>query len=118
MNDHTSDPNTEQITIWRNLLDAFGQLRAAWDAAAEAQHEADAGAGPAALKMPEALVLSFSRAGSEVADALAGVAAVLANQSGQSDVFGETAETQRQARDLWSRSHERVAEEAGENSST
>ncbi|GAB3294338.1 hypothetical protein [Parasphingorhabdus pacifica] len=109
MKDHTSDPNTEQITIWRNLLDSFGQLSAAWGAAAEAQQEADAGKGPAAHQLPESLVVSFSRAGMEVADALAGVATVLSHQSKQSDWFDETAEAMRAARDSWTQSHDAAA---------
>lgn len=56
-------PNTGQITVWRNLLDAFGQLSAAWAAARDAQREAEAGEGPGSLTMPSDLISSFARTG-------------------------------------------------------
>jgi hypothetical protein len=106
MNPHAPEPNTEQITIWRNLLDAFAQLSAAWEAAAEAQRAAEAGKGPGAIAMPPDLIISFSRASREGADTLAGVAAVLSQQSGKTDQFSEVAELQRAARDAWAHAHD------------
>ncbi len=106
MNDQTTDPNTEQITVWRNLLDAFGQLSAAWDAAGKAQQEAESGSGPDALGVPESLVAAFARAGEETADTLVGIASVLSQQEGNTEPFAELAESQRRTRDQWARAHE------------
>lgn len=105
-----SDPNTEQITVWRNLLDAFSQLSAAWEAAEEAQRTAGGGRGPGALRMPESLISSFVRAGEESADALTGVATVLSYQPGLDtdntpQRFTDIAEAQRLARDQWREAH-------------
>lgn len=97
----TSEPNTAQVTVWRNLLDAYAQLSAAWQAAADAQQTATAGEGPGALDMPESLVTSFARAGGEAAEALTATATVLANQGPEPERFTELAETQRAARDQW-----------------
>ncbi len=111
MNDHSPEPNTEQITVWRNLLDAFGQLSAAWEAAREAQSAAGAGSGPAESYLPESLVASFARAGQETAETLTGVAEVLHRQGedGDSAPFADVLETQRTARDRWSTAHDAIS---------
>ena len=105
------EPNTEQITIWRNLLDSFAQLSAAWQAAEQAQRTAEQGAGPGTLQMPDSLVTSFSRAGSEASDALSGVAAVLSRQTGNDETFEGVAESQREARDAWVAAHSALSDE-------
>ncbi len=101
MSDPTTDPNIEQITIWRNLLDAFAELSAAWDAAAQAQQDATPGRGPSGLAMPRSLIASFGRAGEQGSDALAGLATVLAQQGEDYAVFGDVADAERIARDQW-----------------
>ncbi len=78
MTDEENTPNTAQITMWRNLLDAFGQLSAAWAAAHDAQKGAEAGEGPGTLTMPSDLIVAFTRAGEGGAEALSGLATVLA----------------------------------------
>lgn len=108
MSDPTTDPNVEQITVWRNLLDAFAELSAAWDAAAKAQQAAEPGEGPTGLAMPQSLVASFGRAGQEGADALAGLATVLAQQGGDTAAFGDVADAQRTARDQWSTARQQL----------
>lgn len=109
MTERTPEPNTDQITVWRNLLDAFGQLSAAWEAAGQAQRASEAGSGPGAMQMPESLVNSFARAGEEAADTLTGVATVLSNQQGATRTFAEVARSQSAARDQWTAAHESLA---------
>ena len=102
------EPNTEQITIWRNLLDAFGQLSSAWESAAEAQRDAAAGQGPGTLRLPEELVVAFTHAGARGAEALAGVADVLAMQESSAS-FGGVADAQRTAHTAWLQAHRAVS---------
>lgn len=99
----TPEPDTEQITAWRNLLDSFAQLSAAWQAAEETSPDRP---GP----MPEPLATSFSRAGAEAADALAGVAAELARQTGNATTFDQVADSQRRARDAWRAAHDSLSD--------
>lgn len=98
-------PNTAQITVWRNLLDAFGQLSAAWAAARDAQGLAQAGEGPAGMGMPGDLITSFARAGEGGSEALAGLAEVLAHQRRSGTTFDQVVETQAQAHQEWVRAH-------------
>lgn len=113
MQDYTSDPNVEQITVWRNLLDAFAELTAAWETASRAQEQSEPGEGPGGLAMPRSLVGSFARAGQEGADALAGLATVLAQQGDAQDAFGDVADAQRAARDQWQAARQRLHEQDG-----
>ena len=93
MTDVSSEPNTEQLTIWRNLLDAFGQLSSAWDTAEQAQQQlADA-------TVPEELVAAFAYAAARGAEALSGAADVLAAQN--AEAFDAVAEAQRAAGKAW-----------------
>lgn len=104
----TYEPNVEQLTAWRNLLDAFGQLSAAWDAASESEvkilgeHEGDV------RDLPEDLVVAFAHAGVRGTEVLAGVARVLATQQG-SEAFEAVADLQRQAHQRWSDAHSAVS---------
>ncbi|QUH03476.1 hypothetical protein HUO13_24010 [Saccharopolyspora erythraea] len=99
MSDVTPEPNTEQITVWRNLLDAFAQLSSAWDTAAEVQEQAAEDQGPGTTRMPAELVTAFFNAGTRGAEALTGVANVLADQP---DVQAEAvADAQRRAHGAW-----------------
>lgn len=63
MNDNEQAPTTAQVTVWRNLLDAFGQLNSASESAKDAQAQHNAGDGPASLSLPSDLVTTFARAG-------------------------------------------------------
>lgn len=101
------EPNTDQLTMWRNLLDAFGQLSAAWETAADVQKQAGPGHGPGTLHIPEELITAFARAGNRGAEALAGLAEVLNNQHGVY-AFDEVASTQEHAAQAWSAAHEQV----------
>lgn len=109
MTDEENTPNTGQITVWRNLLDAFGQLSAAWAAAHDAHFEAEAGQGPGSLTMPSELITSFARAGEGGAEALSGLAQVLAHQRNSGDEFARVEETQRKAYEEWSTAHDSVS---------
>jgi hypothetical protein len=116
MSEDSETPNTAQITVWRNLLDAFGQLSAAWAAARDAQRGADEGEGPASLGMPDDLVTSFTRAGQEAAESLSELAAVLARQqdneaeAAQGATFDEVSEAARTAAQHWAAAHEHRSE--------
>ncbi len=115
MSDLTPQPDTEQVTVWRNLLDACGQLSAAWDevsasqlpAAGEASRATD---GEAVPELPKELVTALTRAGEECAEALAGMAAVLAGQPGSAQRVSDLASSQRQAYQEWSNVHRAMAE--------
>ena len=99
----TSAPNTIQIMAWRGLLDAFGQLSAAWEAAGQAQKAADPGAGPGAMQMPDQLVSAFALACRDTAGMLTTVADVLSHQRAEPQAFAEVLQSQRAAREAWER---------------
>lgn len=102
----TSAPNTIQIMAWRGLLDAFGQLNAAWETAGQAQKAADPGAGPGAIRMPDKLVSSFALACRDTAGVLTTIAEVLSHQQAEPEAFAEVLESQRAARVAWERAQE------------
>lgn len=99
MSDVSPEPNVEQVTVWRNLLDALGQLSSAWEGAVDAESGAARGEGPGAA-LPDDLVTAFALAGSRGAVALAGIADALAAQE-HGEAFAEVAETQRHAQRAW-----------------
>ncbi|MGH3449927.1 MAG: hypothetical protein ACRDQW_04210 [Haloechinothrix sp.] len=105
MTEEENTPNTAQITMWRNLLDAFGQLSAAWSAAHDAQELAHAGEGPGSLTIPSDLIVAFARAGESGAESLAGLAGVLAHQHESGHEFDEVEQTQRRAWEQWTAAH-------------
>lgn len=112
MSEQRPDPNTVQVTAWRNVLDAFAQLSAAWQAASEAQRASGDEPGPGNSNMPEPLMLSFARAGEETATVLTAIASVLAQQPTAPPEFGEIAEAQRTARARWRAGHARLEDSA------
>ncbi|MEU6127678.1 hypothetical protein ABZ805_00760 [Saccharopolyspora sp. NPDC047091] len=97
------EPTTEQLTAWRNLLDAFAQVSASWDAAVAIDREAGPGEGPAS-SVPEPLHASFARAAAETSDVLAGIADALGDGE-RAGTFAEVDRAQRAARDAWSSAH-------------
>ncbi|GAA3365218.1 hypothetical protein [Saccharopolyspora gregorii] len=97
------EPTTEQITAWRNLLDAFAQVSASWDAAVAIDRDAGPDEGPTS-SVPEPLHASFARAAAETSDVLTGIAEALAEHEADG-TFAEVARTQRAARDAWSSAH-------------
>lgn len=109
----TSAPNTIQIMAWRGLLDAFGQLSAAWEAAGQAQRAAGPGAGPGAMQMPDQLVSSFALVCADTADVLTTIAEVLSHQKAEPEAFAEVAESQRAAREAWERAMQVLREGRG-----
>jgi hypothetical protein len=111
MRDETQ--SVEQITLWRNLLDAFGQLSAAWEIAEQAQRTASAGSGPGALHMPREVVHAFTRAGNAGAQALVGLAEVLGNQHGNHDIFSPALDALRSAQRHWATAYTTISS-AGE----
>ncbi len=100
MEDSTSEVKTEQIAIWRNLLDAFGQLSSAWDTAVEAQRQAPQGQGPGAGTLPDDLVAAFTLAATRGSEALTGIAEMLAAQSSNEEIEA-TVQAQRAASQHW-----------------
>lgn len=98
MSDASPDPNVEQVTVWRNVLDALGQLSSSWEGAVAAEANADRGQGPGSL--PDDLVTAFLLAGERGAEALEGIAEALATQA-PGAAFAEVAEAQRHARQAW-----------------
>jgi hypothetical protein len=112
---HENTQSVEQITLWRNLLDAFGQLSAAWEIAEQAQRTADAGAGPGALHMPREVVLAFTRAGNAGAQALAGLAEVLGNQHGNQKLFSPALDASNTAQQHWATAHTTISADAAEH---
>lgn len=99
-------PNTVQIMAWRGLLDAFGQLSAAWSTAGQAQQAADPGTGPGTPEMPDELVSAFTSVCRDTADVLTGIAAVLSRQKTDPEPFAEVLASQRAARGSWERAQE------------
>ncbi|GAA5123458.1 hypothetical protein [Haloechinothrix salitolerans] len=101
MTDDSTTPNTAQITVWRNLLDAFSQLSAAWETARDAQQNVSAKAGPGGGDIPADLVTSFARAGTRTSEALTGLADVLSRQP-DGERFAEVRDSQQKAHKAWS----------------
>jgi hypothetical protein len=101
--------NVDQVTIWRNLLDAFAQLDSTWEIAAQAQQEAEPGAGPGALHMPAEMVAAFAHAGHRGARVLQGVAQVLASQHAEAE-FSPVRQAAEAAEQQWERARSAVAE--------
>lgn len=108
MTDETTTPNTAQITVWRNLLDAFAQLSAAWEAARESEENAADNAGPGSTELPADLVTAFARAGTRSSAALTGLADVLFQQS-EGERFTRVRDCQREAHKEWSSAHDQAA---------
>lgn len=104
-------PNTIQIMAWRGLLDAFGQLSAAWEAAGQAQRAADPGAGPGSMQMPDQLVSSFALVCRDTADVLTTIAEVLSHQRAEPEAFAEVVASQRAAREAWDRAKQALKEQ-------
>lgn len=106
MSERTPDPDVEQLTIWRNVLDALGQLDAAWGSVAASSEDSEGGAGSLA-RFPDGLVLALTHAGMKGSQALAGIAEALNERSGQD--FSEVAEAQADVEALWNAVHARVS---------
>ncbi len=101
-NDSTT-PNTAQITVWRNLLDAFSQLSASWETARESRQNASADDPPCG-DLPADLVTAFARAGTRASEALTGLADVLSREP-DGERFAQVRESQRKAHKDWSAAH-------------
>lgn len=104
MTDDSTTPNTAQITVWRNLLDAFSQLSAAWETARDAQQNESDEAGPGGGHIPAELVTAFARAGTRTSEALTGLADVLTHQQ-DGQQFAQVKESQQKAHKDWSAAH-------------
>lgn len=101
MSDQTPEPDVEQLTIWRNVLDALGQLNAAWENAVDSSaQEAQDGAGAGSLpRFPDELVVSLANAGAKGARALTGIADALDERSDHD--FSEVVGSQRDVEAKW-----------------
>lgn len=107
MENEAETPSTPQITVWRNLLDAFGQLSAAWEAVRDAEAEAVTSLEAEAAMMPgEADVeVAFARAGEQTSEALAGLAGILHNHGRDGNPFGHVASAELAAHQKWAAAH-------------
>jgi hypothetical protein len=94
MSESVEEPSIEQLTVWRNLLDAFGQLDAAWSVAAHARQQPDA------LHMPDYTVTALTNAGHRGARALHGLAQLLVDHYG-SEVFEPAVQACETAEQQW-----------------
>lgn len=105
MSEQTPDPDIEQLTVWRNVLDALGQLDAAWESVAASSEDGEGGAG-SLPRFPEGLVLALTNAGMKGSQALAGIADALNDRSGQD--FSEVTEAQAEVAACWNAVQTRV----------
>lgn len=92
-------PPVDEISGWRELLDGLGQLTVAWYGI-ERGRDAESGA----TRLPPELQVSLTRAGQQAAEALAGLAELLAEQGGDS-----ASPAHRQAAQQWAEAHRRAA---------
>jgi hypothetical protein len=90
------EPDVEQLTVWRNLLDALGQLSSAWDAAEDLADALES----EAVGLPDEMVIALACAGVHGAEALHGVARVLASGP-RPHKFAAVADSQRRAQQQW-----------------
>lgn len=93
-------PGVEEMTTWRSLLDGLGQAVVGWDAVQ------DRLAGGEPVRLPPAVVESLARAGQESAEALAGLADLLAGTDDPGDGVRDAAVAQRAAAQAWARARE------------
>ncbi len=94
-------PPVDEISGWRELLDGLGQVTVAWQAI-EQSRTAEAGA----VRLPSELVVSLTRAGQQAAEALAGLAGLIAEQEGDS---ASPVDAQQAAAQRWAEAHGRAA---------
>lgn len=106
MSEQTPEPDIEQLTIWRNVLDALGQLDAAWGNVAASSEDSGGGAG-SLPRFPDGLVLALTNAGMKGSQALAGIAEALNERSGQD--FSEVTEAQADVAARWNAVRARVS---------
>lgn len=93
---YTPEKTTNQLVVWRSLIDALELLEAAWQKAQPA--------GPrmqASSQLPANVVMTLAEAGAHGARALAGVADVLADQFDTGGAFRELALAQQRVADIW-----------------
>lgn len=92
-------PPVDEISGWRELLDGMGQLTVAWQAIEQGRKEE-------AVRLPPELMVSLTRAGRQAAEALAGLAELIAEQGGSSS---SPVDAQREAAQRWGEAHDRAA---------
>lgn len=107
MSDQTPEPDIEQLTVWRNVLDALGQLNTAWESAVDSSGEGEGGGG-SLPRFPDELVTSLANAGMKGAQALTGIAGALDERSGHD--FSEVVESQAEVEDRWNAVRDQVVE--------
>ncbi len=95
-------PPVDEISGWRELLDGLGQLTVAWYGIERGRNAETGGA----TRLPPELQVSLTRAGQQAAEALAGLAELLAEQGGDS-----ASPAQRQAAQQWAEAHRRATHE-------
>lgn len=71
MSDASREPNVEQVTAWRNVLDALGKLSSSWEGAVVVESSANRGQGTGSLT--DDLVTAFLLAEERGAEAMAGL---------------------------------------------
>lgn len=99
------DQSVDEISGWRELLDGMGQLTIAWEAVVQSRAEEP----ESRVRLPDEMLASITRAAHQAADALAGLAELLAEQDTATDELASVADTQHEAADGWSAAHDAAA---------
>jgi hypothetical protein len=96
MNDTTPEKSTNQLAVWRDLLDALDQVDEAWQRTQPTGPDT-----PITAQLPGNMVGALVKAAERGTRALAGLAGILAAQHDTGGAFPEVANTLRQAVDRW-----------------
>lgn len=93
---YTPEKSTNQLAVWRSLIDALERLEADWQNVLPPGPRTQASS-----QLPANVVMTLIQAGAHGARVLAGVADVLANQFDTGGAFRELALAQQQVADNW-----------------
>jgi hypothetical protein len=94
---HTPEKSTNQLAVWWRLVDTLEELAEVWQQTQAATGTADSG------QLPANLAVVLARSGAHGAQATAGVAAILAQQTDSGGRFAELAGVARAVSDDWPR---------------
>lgn len=99
------EKSTNQLVVWWRLVDILEQLGAVWQETEAVTGTVDS------VQLPANLAVALLRSGGHGAEAAAGVAAVLAQQSDSGGRFRQLASAARMVNDGWPRRDHRVESE-------
>ncbi|WP_189056078.1 hypothetical protein [Longimycelium tulufanense] len=94
--EYTREKTTSQLVVWTELVQALDQLDMAWGKVREAGPQVRE-----SLQLPGNVAVALVQAGGRAADALAGVAEVLAQQGDSGGAFEDLAAAQQQIAENW-----------------